>query len=58
MHDENSMEWDKLVEQHGEENSLEIADTLRILKAKIRTCKACNNRLIESEEIFAKAQLK
>ena len=45
--------------QHqGDEYSPDIANTLRSLKAKIRSCKAENNRIIESHERLSITQEK
>lgn len=43
------------IENKGDEYSPDIEDTLRSLKAEIRSCKADNNKLIESQEILARA---
>lgn len=56
--DVNSMEWERLVEQQGENYSLDLADTLRSLRPEIRSCKADNNMLIEAREVLARAQEK
>lgn len=40
--------WERLVEQRGEGGSLDLAHTLRSLKAEIVICKADNERLIEA----------
>lgn len=37
-------------EQHGVENSYDLADTLRILKEKIRSCKEDNDMIISTQE--------
>lgn len=44
------------VEKHGEEYSLYIADTLISLKAEIRSFKADNDMIIQSQEILSRAQ--
>lgn len=49
------VEWEKLVEQQGEENSLDIGDTWRSLRAKIQNCKEDNNKLIDAQERIARA---
>lgn len=36
-----------LDEQHGNEHSPDIADTLRALKEKIKSCKEDNDRIIQ-----------
>lgn len=46
------------VEKQGEEYSPGVADTLRSLRAKIRSCKADNCRLVEAQERLARAQEK
>lgn len=38
------------VEKQGDEYSPHIADTLRILKVEIRSCKEDNDRIIQSQE--------
>jgi len=48
----------RLDEKPREEYSPDIAYTLRSLKAKIRSCKADNDRIIQSQERLAKAQAK
>lgn len=41
--------------QHGDEWSPGIADTLRSLKQEIRSCKADNDRIIQSQERLSRA---
>jgi len=40
-------------EQHIDENSLNIIDTLRSFKEEIRCCKVDNDWIIQSQEIFS-----
>ena len=53
---ENSMEWDRSIEQQEEEYSPDIANTLRSLKAEIKSCKEDNNGLIKAHERLSIAQ--
>ena len=48
----------KLDEQHVDQYSPHIEDTLRILKAETRSCKAYNGIIIQSHERLARAQEK
>jgi len=45
----------KSVGKQGGENSPSIEDTLRSLRENIRSCKADNDRLVEAQEILARA---
>ena len=44
--------------QQGDEYSPDIADTLIMFKAKIRSCKEDNDRIIQSQERLVRAQEK
>jgi len=44
-----------LVGKQGGDNSPAIEDTLRNLRADIRSCKVDNDRLVEAQEILVKA---
>ncbi len=44
------------IKHQGDEYSSNIDDALRSLKARIRSCKADNNRLIKSYERLSRAQ--
>jgi len=48
----------KLDKKHGDEYSPHVTDTLRSLKAKIRSCKVDNDKIIPSQERLARAQEK
>ena len=47
-----------LVGQQGDEYSLTIANTLRSLRAEIKSCKVDNDRLVEAQERLARAHEK
>ncbi len=52
------MEWENSVEKQEEEYSLDLADTLRSLREKIKSFKIDNNRLIEPSKWLTRAQEK
>jgi len=48
----------KSVGKQGEEYYPSVVDTLRSLRAEIRSCKVENYRLVEAQETLARAQKK
>ena len=48
----------KSIGKQGNVRSPSVEDTLRSLRAEIRSCKEDNDRLVEAQEILARAQKK